>query len=82
MVPLPLSQTSHAWVVGEERSRTAATPSAPPGPDTYTDPRVDVALTQIVQEAGLIQKGHVRHVTGLVEFGRVHLSAGCQVASR
>lgn len=68
------SREADTWVVGEERGRrTAATPSSPSSPDTYTDPRVDVALTQIVQDAGLVQEGHVRQVAGLVEFGRVHL---------
>ena len=43
-----------------------------PGPDTHIDPHVDVALTQIVQDAGLIQESH-SHVAGLVEFGMVHL---------
>ena len=53
--------------------RTAATPSPHPGPVTHIDPHVDVALTQIVQDAGLIQESHISHVASLVEFGMVRL---------
>lgn len=48
--------------------------SPPPlAPHAHIDPHVGVALAQIVQDAGLIQESHVRHVVGLVEFGWVHL---------
>ena len=48
-------------------------PPPHPGPDTHIDPHVDVALTQIVQDAGLIQESHISHVASLVEFGMVRL---------
>ena len=57
-----------------EGQKICSHPSSPtPAPDTHIDPHVGVALAQVVQDAGLIQESHVRHVVGLVEFGRVHL---------
>lgn len=47
--------------------------AVPCEPSTYIDPHVAVTLPQVVQDAGLVQEGHVGHVADLVELRWVHL---------
>ena len=40
---------------------------------TYVDESREVSLLDVVEDAGLVEAGEVRHVLLLVELGRVHL---------